>query len=82
MVIEGLLDIIFYIVYGICNVIPNSFYELPSWAVSAISLLKKGLGIFPVDVWVVVLANGMFWLVIQFTWAIIEWIYKKIPGVD
>lgn len=82
MIVELFLDVVFGLVYLITDAIPNTLYNLPDWTVQALKLIRVGLGIFPSDVWVVCIANGMFWLVIQFTWAIIEWIYKKIPGVD
>lgn len=82
MIVELLMDIVFGCVFMVTNSIPNTLFKLPDWLVHALSLIRTGLGIFPGDVWVVCIANGMFWLVVQFTWAIIEWIYKKIPGVD
>lgn len=82
MIVEYLLDIIFGLVYFCMESLPNGAFSLPDWIVSALSLITKGLGIFPIDVWIIVLSNGLFWLTVQFTWAIIEWIYKKIPGVD
>lgn len=82
MITEGVLSIIFSIVYDIASAIPDTLYKLPDWGVQALKLLRTGLGIFPTDVWIVCIGNGTFWLVIQFIWAIIEWLYKKIPGVD
>lgn len=82
MIVELLLNIVFGSVYFITEVIPNTLFNLPDWGIQAIKMLKTGLGLFPNDVWIVCISNGMFWLVVQFTWAIIEWIYKKIPGVN
>ena len=31
---------------------------------------------------VLVLTNVLLWITVQIGWAIIEWIYKKIPGID
>ncbi len=82
MIIEGILNLIFGLVYELASAIPSTIYNLPNWLVTALKLIKTGLGIFPKDVWIIVISNGLFWLSIQFTWAIIEWLYKKIPGVD
>lgn len=82
MITAALLNVIFAAIYGICSLIPESAYNLPDWSVSALKLISTGLKIFPTDVWVAVLANGLFWIMLNFTWAAIEWIYKKIPGVD
>ena len=82
MIIEGLLNLIFGLVYELASAIPSTLYNLPSWGISALKIIRIGLGLFPTDVWIVCIGNGVFWLVIQFTWACIEWLYKKIPGVD
>ena len=55
---------------------------MPNWVGDTLSLLHKGLSVFPSDVWVAILSNITFWASVQFSWAIIEWVYKKIPGVD
>lgn len=82
MITAALLNVIFAAIYSICSLIPDAAYYLPDWSVSALKLLSTGLKIFPTDVWVAVIANGLFWVMLHFTWAVIEWIYKKIPGVD
>lgn len=82
MVIAALLNVFFAAVYGICILMPSTAYSLPNWSVSALKLISTGLKIFPRDVWIAVLSNGLFWVTLHFTWVLIEWIYKKIPGVD
>lgn len=56
--------------------------DLPLWGNSAMRLLSYGLMFFPSDVWVVVITNITFWIGIQISWSIIEWVYRKIPGVN
>lgn len=46
------------------------------------SLLGQAFIIFPPDLFLICIGNVSFWLSIQMLWAIIEWIYKKIPGVS
>ena len=82
MITAALLNVIFAAIYSISSLIPDAAYHLPDWSVSSLKLLSTGLKIFPTDVWVAVIANGLFWVMLHFTWAVIEWIYKKIPGVD
>lgn len=82
MITAALLNVVFAAIYGICNLMPVAAYRLPNWSVSAIKLISTGLKIFPTDVWVAVIANALFWIMCHFTWAVIEWVYKKIPGVD
>ncbi len=82
MITAALLNVIFAAIYGICYLMPDAAYSLPNWSVSAMKLISTGLKIFPTDVWVAVVANALFWIMLHFTWAVIEWVYKKIPGVD
>lgn len=82
MITEGIFSIFLNAVYGLASAIPMALYELPNWALQTLKLCKIGLGIFPADVWTICIGNGVFWLAVQFVWAIIEWIYKKVPGVD
>lgn len=56
--------------------------ELPNWYDDFLRVIKIGLAIFPLDVWIVVIGNLVVWMGIHLTGAVIEWIYKKIPGVS
>lgn len=73
---------ILFIVKKIFEVVNTDNINLPFGMGDTISLLGKAMMFFPVDVWAVVILNITFWLSIQFAWAIIEWIYKKIPGIN
>lgn len=80
-----IMEMIFMPYVILINFLISLFPEgmnIPNWANSTILLLSKGLSIFPRDVWVAVLSNIAFWVSIQFIWAIIEWVYKKIPGIN
>lgn len=56
--------------------------EIPNWYPQFRSLMQIGLSVFPIDVWVIVIANLAFWMTIHLSGAVIEWLYKKIPGVS
>ena len=81
MVVESLCNVFFLILQGMISTIQIT-NTLPSWAMNTISLLGTALFFFPVDVWAVFIGNVVTWTGIQYGWAIIEWIYKKIPGVN
>lgn len=81
MVVELLLSPIFFLVKGILNLFPE-VQVLPSFLADTINLLKVPLSIFPADLWKVIFINLLFWITVHFTWAIVEWVYKKIPGVN
>lgn len=49
---------------------------------TVIDIAGYGTRILGSNFCVLVIANIVMWLTIQMTWAIIEWVYKKIPGVQ
>lgn len=81
MIIELLCSPIFFLFNTIITFIPSGF-SIPDWAVSFISLIQKALFFFPADVLITVVAVVVFNFGTQYIWAIVEWVYKKIPGVD
>lgn len=54
------------------NVISANFYEI----------MQLGLFFFGSSTFVIIIVNVTAWLSIQIAWAVIEWVYKKIPGVS
>lgn len=82
MLIEMLLGPIFRILEKGFEMIRLDSIDLPGWLGDFMELVANAMMFFPIDVWVIVIANVVFWLTIQFTWAVIEWIYKKIPGIN
>ena len=82
MIIEAILSPIFKLIEYLFGLIRIGEIKLPGWFGDTMGLIADAMMFFPVDVWVAVLANVGFWLTIQFTWATIEWVYKKIPGVS
>lgn len=81
MIIELLVTPIFALIKGLIALLPVAF-EIPNYIADVLALLLKASQFFPMDVFVLCIGNISFWLVIQFMWAIFEWVYKKIPGVD
>lgn len=55
---------------------------LPDWGVHFTSLFLKCLAFFPFEIWSILISNILFWMGVHFVWAVIEWIYVKIPGVS
>ena len=82
MILEWLLSPIFSLISKGYELIRLDKLQLPGWLGDTLNLIADAMMFFPVDVWVVVIANGVIWITVQFGWAIFEWVYKKIPGVD
>lgn len=81
MIIEGICLLIFGVVELVISLLPTIEVTTIS-NTSAIELLSWGLYFFPLDLWVICIGNIILWIIVQFTWATVEWVYKKIPGVD
>ena len=81
MIIESMLNAIYNILFGVIDLLPV-IEDFPSWIDNTLNLLSYGLMFFPVDVFITFLGSVGFWMGAHMLWAIIEWVYKKIPGVD
>lgn len=81
MIIELLFNLIFGLVSLIISFFPAG-YSLPNWFYSFYDVVSNALAFFPKPVFIIIISNVSFWLTVQMTWAIIEWIYKKIPGIN
>lgn len=84
MFIRLLFDPVYTLLELLINVIPfpASNIVIPDWAVQCYDLIAKGLFFFPSDVFLVLIAHILFWINAQLAWAIFEWVYRKIPGVN
>ena len=81
MIFEALLTPIFFIIESLISFFPTPL-TIPDWGIACIDLISKGLSLFPPDVWWTCIGNVAFWMYLQLGWAIIEWIYKKLPGIN
>lgn len=80
MIIELLLSPIYVLLSGFLGILPNAI-DLPNWIDSALSVLVKGLCFFPNNTFSIIIINILFWLNLHLLWAVIEWVYHKIPGI-
>lgn len=83
MIIESIIDMFFFVPHLLVNLIPdlNSF-SIPNYVSTFLDLVAVPLSIFPLDLWILLIGNVTFWATVQISWAGIEWVYKKIPGVS
>ena len=82
-----ILETVFELFLGLIRVFVdllnlNSTIALPDWGVHSLNMLLKCFSFFPFDVWSILISNVLAWTGIHFVWAIVEWIYMKIPGVS
>lgn len=81
MILELVLTPIFMLLNFLLDLFPK-MPDVPNWVSSIIDLVSSGLYIFPAPIWALCLGSVVFWSFGQIGWRIVEWIYKKIPGVD
>lgn len=62
------------------GLIPSMSVSLPGFN-ALLNIVGYGNAIIGTGFTLTILSNIVFWLVVQMTWAIIEWLYKKIPGI-
>lgn len=81
MILSMILIPIFTLILFFLNLLPNML-QLPSWLDTGLSVLTNGLCFFPNNVFTYIFINVSFWLGVHLLWAVIEWVYHKIPGIS
>lgn len=81
MIIGMLLTLIFSLMLTIINLLPTLSAPALESAPTA-TLIGWALNFFPPDLWTTIIQSIGFWYALMMLWAIIEWAYKKIPGVN
>jgi hypothetical protein len=81
MIVELIMALVFTLLSVTINMIPDFMVVNADFGM-LVAFLSRGFIIFPPQVWVIAITNIVFWLGVQMWWAIIEWVYNKIPGVN
>lgn len=81
MIIEKVIDMFFNAITFLVNKLPSGLIKVVS--MPSIPLpLRYASCFFPMDLFAIIVGLFVTWYVIFMTWAVIEWVYKKIPGVS
>ena len=81
MIFTTLLACFTSLINLIINILPNT----PTTEVALqgfLGLINTGVNLFGLTTFTIIISNIVFWSIFHITWAIIEWIYIKIPGVN
>ena len=81
MIIELICSPLLLFAKGIIAILPVLTY-IPNSIVSTLDLILKAMQFFPVDVWIIVTGNIVFWISLQLVWALISFILRLIPFLD
>ena len=85
MILELILTPVFALMGFIIDLLPEMGDLDPLYGhdVSGlIDMMAYAFHVFPFELFMIFIGNVLFWLNAQLMWAIVEWVYKKIPGVS
>lgn len=82
MLLEGVFNVFFTLISFLISLIPSTGSTVSGSISSVLDLLGYGIYIVGPVCFVTVVGSFITWTTINFAWAIIEWIYKKIPGIN
>lgn len=81
MLIQMMMVPMWFLINSLIGMIPV-IESIPSGYGAVTNIIGYGCAIVGTDFFLAILGNIIFWLVLQLSWALIEWIYKKVPGVN
>lgn len=81
-----LLELILNPLFGFCNflvsLIPNISTVDNNLGQTFMEYIGIGLHFFGTVPFLLIISNVLMWVAVDLTWSIVEWTYKKIPGVN
>lgn len=82
MIVEAIISVIFGIPEFILSLLPSVDISGLKDTQGFLRVMSAGLYFFPMDVWVVGIVLAVNMIQFGFAYSILEWVWKKIPGVD
>lgn len=80
MIIQLMMVPFWILVYNIIGMLPV-FTSVPRGFNALLDIIGYGCAFIGTDFFLALIGNFIFWLTAQLTWAIIEWVYRKFPGI-
>lgn len=81
MILERIFDFLLIFVDFFITLLPT--FDLSSNSFLAIyELMSYGVWIVGKETFVLIMSSILAWFTIFYGWAVIEWVYKKIPGIN
>lgn len=81
MIIKVLMSPFWLLIDLLISLLPSSVAQSLSMS-SIFDVLGKGISVIGLSNFSIFLGSAIFWYTVQLTWAVIEWLYKKIPGIN
>lgn len=80
MIIQLMMFPFWILVYNIIGMLPV-LTSVPRGFNALLDIIGYGCAFIGTDFFLALIGNFVFWLTAQLTWAIIEWVYRKFPGI-
>lgn len=81
---DYIFTLIFSFILSLIHYLPN--FDVTGVSFNWVDLLLQCCGylnsFIGLDIFLVAVGHSLFFWTAEAAWAVIEWIYKKIPGVD
>lgn len=81
MITELILKFFLTPVGIIVKLIPSPVYTVIN-SIDIPQIVKHGAYFFPLDCLAAAISSFLIWYNATFIWSLVEWVYKKIPGID
>lgn len=82
MITEAVLAVLFGVSEFLIGLLPQSIANIFDGTAGLGTILAYGLYFFPLDLWLFIIAHGIMFTGASLAYAVAEWVWKKIPGVD
>lgn len=83
MIIEFFLNPIFSIINFFISLIPTQTQSSQGFNIlDFVDILAQAFVFFPFTLFLTCISTISFWLTAHMVWAIVEWVYKKLPGIS
>lgn len=80
MLIQLMMAPLWVLVHALVDFLPV-LSSVPIGFNALLDIIGYGCAFIGTDFFLAFIGNIVFWLTAQLGWAIIEWVYKKIPGI-
>ena len=82
MVTEAILTVLFAVGSFIIGILPEFVFNVFNGSAGLATMLAYALYFFPGDLWLFALGNILIMMQITIAYAVLEWVWKKIPGIN
>lgn len=82
MISEALLSVLFAIGSFLISLLPDTLIKAFEGGSSIATVIAYALVFFPSDVWLFGLGAVVTMMSVTLVYALLEWVWRKVPGVD